>query len=178
MRKILAFGASNSKNSINKALAHYAADQISDVKAIKIDLNDYEMPLYSIDREKEQGFPEKAHEFKTLVNECDGMIISFAEHNGSYTAAFKNIYDWISRFGKPIWSEKPALLMGTSPGGRGAKSVLEFAMSNLPRRGVKISSHFSLPSFKENFDKVGGILDPELNAEFRNALDAFIEGLE
>ena len=94
MKKILAFGASNSRNSINKQLVTYAAGQLTDVEVLLLDLNDFEMPIYSIDREKESGIPELAQQFKQHILDADGILISFAEHNGAYTAAFKNVMDW------------------------------------------------------------------------------------
>ena len=96
MSKLLAFGASSSKYSKNKKLASYVAKRMAPKEAILVDLNEFEMPIYSEDREEETGIPDKAYEFKKLVNESIGIIISLAEHNGSYTSAFKNIYDWIS----------------------------------------------------------------------------------
>ena len=92
-KKILAFGASNSRNSINKQLANYAAQQLTNATITLLDLNDFEMPIYSIDREKESGIPKLAEEFKQHVLDADGIIISLAEHNGAYTAAFKNVMD-------------------------------------------------------------------------------------
>ena len=92
MPNIVAFGASSSQNSINRKLAHFAAQQVPNAHIKLLDLNDYEMPLYSTDREKE-GIPEKARGFKAALQGSDGIIISFAEHNGAYTTAFKNIYD-------------------------------------------------------------------------------------
>ena len=47
---ILAFGASNSRHSINKRFAAWSAAQIHNAQVNLIDLNDFEMPLYSIDR--------------------------------------------------------------------------------------------------------------------------------
>ena len=64
MSKILAFGASNSKNSINNKLATYTVNKIAPDESIIIDLNDFEMPIYSEDREKIGGIPEKALKFK------------------------------------------------------------------------------------------------------------------
>ena len=43
MKKIVAFGASSSKKSINKQFASYAASLISDSDSIIIDLNYYYM---------------------------------------------------------------------------------------------------------------------------------------
>ena len=124
-KKILAFGASNSKNSLNKKLAAFAAYQVENVEVNLVDLNDYEMPIYSIDREKETGLPDLAIQFKQQIKDADGIIISFAEHNSAYTAAYKNIYDWVSRIERNVWENKPMFLLATSPGGRGAKTVLE-----------------------------------------------------
>jgi len=90
MKNIVAFGASSSTNSINKQLAAYAAKQVPDAKVHLLDLNDYEMPIYSQDKEEKQGIPEKAYAFKKALHASDGIVISFAEHNSSYTAAFKN----------------------------------------------------------------------------------------
>ena len=59
--KVLAFSASNSKNSINKQLVQYAASMIEDAETEFLDINDYEMPLYSIDRENDSGIPDCRH---------------------------------------------------------------------------------------------------------------------
>ena len=63
--KILAFAASGSRNSINQKLVAYAAELlesgiIDDAQVEIIDINDYEMPLYTVDREQEIGIPEQA----------------------------------------------------------------------------------------------------------------------
>ena len=76
MSKILAFGASSSKTSINKKLASFVANKIAPQEAILIDLNDYEMPIYSDDRKRLDGIPEKAYEFKNLIKDSDGIVIS------------------------------------------------------------------------------------------------------
>lgn len=176
MPNIVAFGASSSLNSINKKLAHFAAQNVPNATVNLLDLNDFEMPLYSTDREKE-GIPEKAHAFKAALNRADGIIISFAEHNGAYTTAFKNIFDWISRLEKPIWCGKPMLLLATSTGVRGAKTVLELAHLRLSRDNPTIPV-FSLPSFNETFSEKNGITDNELRKKFEVALADFVAQLE
>ena len=111
--------------------------------------------------------------FKQLIKNADGIIISLAEHNGAYSAAFKNIIDWVSRLEKGIWSDTPMLLLATSPGGRGAKAVLELAVNDFPRRGAQLAASFSLPSFGQNFNRDEGITDAELLEEFRKQLALF-----
>ncbi len=173
MKTIIAFGASNSSKSINQQFAEWASNQMEDTNVKVLDLNDFEMPIYSMDREEASGVPEKARRFKELINQSDGIMISFAEHNGSYAAAFKNIFDWMSRLGRPIWSDKPMFLMGTSPGLRGAKGVLTTAETSFPHQGGKVAASFSLASFNQNFSAEQGITDEELKSEFQTQLKNF-----
>ena len=173
MKKILAFGASTSRRSINKKFATWAVAQISEATSTLIDLNDFEMPIFSVDREQENGIPEPAQRFKALVESHDGILISFAEHNGAYSAAFKNIFDWVSRMEGKTWADKSMFLMATSPGRRGGASVLELAVKRFPFNGGKVVASFSLPSFKDNFSEEEGILDAALLEGFKEQLAAF-----
>jgi len=172
-KKILAFGASNSIHSINKKLAIYAANQMEDAVITVLDLNDFEMPIYSIDRENKSGIPDLAVQFKNHIKEADGLIISFAEHNGAYTTAFKNIMDWMSRLEGSIWENKPMFLLATSPGGRGGKSVLTLAANSFKFMNNSPLISFSLPSFNKNFSETQGITDETLASEFQNQLKQF-----
>ena len=174
MKKIIAFGASSSIHSINKKLATYAASCVPNAQAIILDLNDYEMPIFSVDRQNKEGFPQLAHDFKDLLVSADGVIISFAEHNSSYSAAFKNIFDWISRFKGNVWYSKPMLLLATNDSDRGAKTVLEQAHNRIARKNPYDISHCSLPNFPINFDENKGILDSKLEAQFQKALTVFV----
>lgn len=166
--RILAFAASNSSVSINHQLARYAASLAEGCEVETLDIHDYEMPLYRHDREEESGIPQKAHDFLARIAGVDAVIVSFAEHNGAYTAAFKNLFDWCSRVGPKVWQDKRMLLLATSPGGRGGQSVLEFAVASAPRFGAQLIGHLSVPSFQENFDTASGKLtNDELNAQLR-----------
>jgi chromate reductase len=89
MKQIIAFAGSNSSKSINKQLVEYTTTLLERSKAHVLDLNDFEMPIYSTDREAENGYPEKALDFVNLIRESDGIILSLAEYNGAYSGAFK-----------------------------------------------------------------------------------------
>ena len=97
MKKIVVFGASSSKKSINKELSIYASNQFENAEIIILDLNDFEMPIFSEDKESKYGIPERAKNFYEILKSSNAIIISFAEHNGSYTAAFKNIWALFSQ---------------------------------------------------------------------------------
>ncbi len=165
-KRILAFAASNSSKSINRQLVTYAASLIEGAEVETLDIHDYEMPLYRSDREEADGIPQLAHDFLARIAAADGLIISFAEHNGSYSAAFKNLFDWCSRVGREVWQGKPMVILATSPGGRGGKGVFDFAVANMPRFGAEVVGHLSVPSFYENFDTgAQKLLDRDLDAE-------------
>lgn len=172
MKKIIAFGGSPSKNSINKKLAVYATHLFQNVEIEVLDLNDYEMPIFSVDREKEIGIHPLAQQFFDKIGTADLLVISLAENNGAYSAAFKNIMDWTSRIpdGK-FFQNKPLLLMATSDGARGARLVLEMATSRFPRHGAEIKGTFSLPSFYENFDTETGITNEDLRKELQGIVN-------
>ncbi|MGK0255194.1 MAG: chromate reductase [Mariniflexile sp.] len=176
MKKIIAFAGTNSKESINKKLATYAASLVENIEPVILDLNDFELPVYGIDLENERGIPDNANKFLDLIKSSDGIVLSLAEHNGAYSTAFKNLFDWMSRIDGNLWSDKPMLLMATSPGGRGGSSVLEIAKNRFPFMGGHIVSEFSLPSFGENF-KDGKVVNEDLNTELKHKVEVFQKSL-
>lgn len=169
MKKVVILAATNSKQSINKQLALYAGSELKDVSLKVLDLNNYDLPIYGIDLETEKGIHPEAIKFSNDLNDADAYIISFAEHNGSYSAAFKNAYDWVSRVNYKVWGDKPTLLMATSPGARGGATVLQTATASFPYMGAKVVSSFSLPSFGDNFAD-NKIVNSSLLSTFKEAL--------
>lgn len=164
--KIIALGASNSKTSINKELAHFTANQFESTSVDLIDLNDFPLPLYSSDYEAENGLPELAIKFHNRLQDADLVIISFAEHNGTYTVVFKNLFDWVSRVSLKMFDNKKLFLLSTAPGPRGGIGVLEHAINRFPRHGGEIVHTFTLPEFNLNFTKTDGIVNEKLKSEF------------
>ena len=156
--KIIAFGASSSKKSINKTLATYVASLVKGAKVEVLDLNDYELPIYSQDKELELGIPTAVKTFLQKINEADAIIVSFAEHNGSYSSAYKNIFDWASRTSKKVYENKKMIILSTSPGPGGAKAVFSAAVTSMPFFGAIVVGSMSVPSFFENFDMERSVL--------------------
>jgi len=171
-KPIVAFAASSSSRSINKLLVTYAAGLIEGGEVEILDLKDFELPLFSVDREDELGHPDLARAFLEKITSSAGIIISFAEHNGCYSAAYKNIYDWASRISPKVYQDKPMVLLSTSPGGRGGKSVLELASNQIPRFGGEVIASISVPSFTENFDTDKGIItNDEIALQIKQAVN-------
>ena len=172
MKKILAIGASNSKQSINKKFALSVANKVTNATVVVADLNELTLPLFSPDLEAESGIPDNAHQFLKLIEEADGIVLSLAEYNSNVTPAFKNICDWTSRIEQKIWKNKPMLLLSASPGGRGGASAMSITKGILPYLGGNIIADFSLPKFHDNFSE-DGIKDAELQKDLVAKIELF-----
>jgi NAD(P)H-dependent FMN reductase len=170
--KILAFAGSSSSTSINRELVKFVLRSFPDDEINLLDLNDFEMPVFSIDKEK-KGFPEEAHQFLAEIKTCDIIICSMAEHNRNFTTAFKNIFDWCSRIDVQVFQNKKMFLMSTSPGGFGGGNALALAQKNFPAYGAEIIESYSLPKFYDNFDLEKGVVNPTSLKELNDKITHF-----
>jgi len=126
--RIVAFAGSTREHSFNKRLVAIAAKGAEETGAdvTLIDLRDYPMPLFDEDLEAKEGKNKHAHAFKKLLVNCDGILISSPEYNGSLSAVLKNSIDWATRADEgdvpgslPAFRGKVVSLMSASPGGPG-----------------------------------------------------------
>ena len=169
--RVLAFAASNNEQSINALLAAYAAELIPAALVETLNIHDYEMPLFSNEREVSLGQPDQALAFWKKIADADAIIISFAEHNGNVTAAYKNLVDWTSRINTRVFQQKPAVFLATSPGKGGAENVLASAVQSAPYFGADLRASLSIPSFHENFDvKRNEMINARLRQELTQAV--------
>lgn len=169
--KVIAFGASTSSTSINKALATYTANLIEGADVKVLNIADYNVPMFSEDTEKEIGQAEGAQAFLRDLSEADAFVISFAEHNGHYPAAYKNLFDWATRIERSVFGEKPAIYLATSPGPGGAQTVLGAAVGSAPYFGGNVKASVSVPSFYDNFSfETGSITNEEIVAQLKEAV--------
>ncbi|MEM7259552.1 MAG: NAD(P)H-dependent oxidoreductase [Pseudomonadota bacterium] len=154
--RILAFPASNSKASINSDLVQYALGRLGKLTqhldTNVLSLNDFEMPLYSIDRETEEGIPNSAHHFFKQIGSADVILVSFAEHNGCVSVAWKNIFDWMSRIQTKVWQGKPLVLLAATPGPRAGGSVLAQQVALAPHFGADVKGYLGIGNWSESWD--------------------------
>ena len=174
--KILAIPATNSIKGLNFQLLTYAAKEIDGglipgAEVEFIDINDYETVIFSPQREEADGIPALAQQLFDKLGAADALMFSFAEHNGSFTAGWKNLHDWMSRIEMEIYQDKPVVMFGATPGGRAAAGVLGSATTSAPFFGANLVASLGVGSFFDTFDsEAGEIKDPELKAKFLEAL--------
>ena len=115
--------------------------------------------------------PAAARQFLDDLAQADALVIAFAEHNGHYPAAFKNLFDWATRINREVYQHKPAVYLATSPGPGGAASVLAAATDSARFFGGNVKASVSVPRFYDNFDvDKGEITNPELLAQIKEAV--------
>ena len=175
--KILAIAGSNSDTSINKQLVSYAASLFENAEIEVVDMNDFEMPIYKHQLEVESGVPQQAIDFASKIDASDLLLVSLSEHNGTYSTAFKNVFDWTSRIkGRKVWNDIPMFLMATATGPRGGLGVLEAASKRFPLHAGNIVETFTLPHFNDNFDKENlKISNDEKDSELREKVSKISE---
>jgi len=154
--RVLAFAASNSRQSINRTLVDHVATRLRGLlpgpEVEHLDLHDYEMPIYSIDCERETGIPVPAHDFFEQIGEADAILVSFAEHNGFVTAAWKNVFDWMSRIEMKLWQGRPMVLLAASPGPRAGSGVLDSQEALAPRFGGIVRGRLGIGRWRDAWD--------------------------
>ena len=146
MSDILAFAGSTREGSYNRKLiriaARGAAEAGADVNLVE--LIDYPMPIMNQDLEDRKGMPEKAGEFKKLMLQSRGLLISAPEYNSSLTPLLKNVLDWSSRSESPeekilsAYRNKIAVIMSASPGRLGGMRGLVVLRMMLWNLGVTV----------------------------------------
>lgn len=178
--RVLVFGASNSRKSINRQFAVHAADVLNQqteggVEIEVLDLNDFEMPIYSPDREAKNGIPDEAHRYLARLKAADALVIAFPEHNGYVSAAYKNLFDWASRIDQKVYQNKPMVILSATPGPRAGAGVLGAVEHLAPFFGGQIRGRFGLGAFQESFDReTRSLVDPKKQADLYAALSALI----
>ncbi|WJG08324.1 NAD(P)H-dependent oxidoreductase [Aliiglaciecola sp. LCG003] len=186
MIKILAFAGSGRKDSVNKKVVAVAAKGAEEAGAqvTIVDLESFNMPMFDEDLEAKNGMHEGAQQFKQLLIDSDGILISSPEYNSSYSALFKNAIDWASR---KIEGEKPleaykgkvAGIMAASPGAMGGMRVLVTLRMLMENLGTMV-----LPNQKAvggaftKFDGNGNITDPATEKALKKIGSELVETLQ
>ena len=174
--RLLVFSGSLRQASCNHAIAMIASNGAkaagADVTVLR--LADHPLPLYNQDMEAQDGMPEEARKLKQLFREHDGFIIGCPEYNSSFTAAFKNVIDWVSRpeEGYPPldgFKGKVAGILSCSPGRLGGVKVLSSVRSVLSSIGViVVPNKVGVPNIHET------LADGQLSDE---TMQAAVEGV-
>ena len=124
------------------------------------DFREFEMAMYDGDWEARDGIPAGGREFIRRIQEADGVVISTPEYNGGIPGTLKNAIDWASRAEPIPIEDKPILLMGASPGGRGAVRGLWHSRVPLEAIGAHVYPEMmGVSRAHQAFDDIGRLQD-------------------
>lgn len=105
------------KDSFNRKLAKGLV-KIAPPNFIFTELSIGDLPLYNQDDDDNQA--EQVKKLKTQIVDADGLLFVSPEYNRSIPGVLKNALDHCSRpYGQNAWAQKPAGIIGVSPGAIG-----------------------------------------------------------
>jgi NAD(P)H-dependent FMN reductase len=179
--KVLVFGASLSKTSLNDRLAALAAQVLgrAECDVDRAHMTDFDCPSFDFDVEKAGRFPTGAQRLKERLMEADAVVISSPEYNASMSGVLKNVIDWTSRLRPQPFIRKQGLLMSASPAMGGGNRGLWALRVPLEHLGARIyPDMFSLAQAHEAFNADGTLVSSELQARFESTIKCFVELVE
>jgi len=105
------------KESFNRKLAH-GLIKLGPIDFIFNELCIGDLPLYNQDDDENQA--EQVTHLKSQIAKADGLLFVSPEYNRSIPGVLKNALDHASRpYGQNAWAQKPAGIIGVSPGAIG-----------------------------------------------------------
>ncbi|WP_288812195.1 NAD(P)H-dependent oxidoreductase [Gordonia hongkongensis] len=103
--------------SVNRQLAHLAADNAPSGVSVTVVDNLGSLPFYSEDIDIEEQLDPAVANLRQVVGAADGVLIATPEYNGTIPAALKNAIDWLSRpYGTGALTGKPVAVLSAALG--------------------------------------------------------------
>ncbi|WP_254549614.1 NADPH-dependent FMN reductase [Catellatospora tritici] len=179
--RLLVFGGSLRRESLNRRLAAYAAAEAGRLGAeVNLaDLRDWPLPSYDGDEEAAVGLSDAVHAFGAALANADALIIASPEYNASVPGILKNLIDWGSRLRPQPFAARHVLLMSASPSMVGGNRGLWALRVPLEHLGARVYPEmFSLAQAHQAMDERGGIGDAELARRFATTMTDFLTLVE
>jgi chromate reductase len=163
---------SNRKESVNRKLAQALArlgGDAFDATFIQID----DLPMYNQDNEN--PVPAPVARFKAEVEASQALLFVSPEHSRSIPAVLKNAIDWGMRpWGKTSWPDKPAAVIGTSPGVISTAVVQQHLRAVLGDQGLHLVGGEAYVQFKpELIDAAHDVTDANVKTFLKAFIDKF-----
>jgi chromate reductase len=163
--KILGLAGSLRRASYNQALLRAALELAPSGWETEMFDSLGALPFYDGDVEA-AGHPAAVGDLRRAIAEADALLIATPEYNDGTSGVLKNALDWASRGPTRLLAGKPVAVMGTSPGGNGAKGGIESVVRTLRRTRCDVLDHvIAVPSAAVAFDEELTLADPRVRYE-------------
>jgi chromate reductase, NAD(P)H dehydrogenase (quinone) len=183
---ILVVPGSARRDALSKRVARaaHAALQAAGARATLIDLAHFDLPIYHADLEASAGIPEAARRLQEILADHDGLLIASPEYNGSMTPLLLNALSWCSRkdaqrpqrSGLALFADKPAAVLGSSPGALGGLRALIHLRDLLAYLGmIVIPQQLAIGRAGEAFGADERLIDERQRAAFDAVVRALVQ---
>ena len=179
--RVLIFGASLRRASLNQRLAELAALVVEEQggTAERAAMADFDCPSFDGDVERDNGVPPGAQRLRDRLVAADAFIVAAPEYNASMPGCLKNAIDWVSRIRPQPFNGRQAMLLSASPSMAGGNRGLWSLRVPLEHLGARVyPDMFSLAQAHEAFDAAGRIATPVLQGRFERTIECFLELVE
>ena len=173
--KILAVSGSLRAGSHNSELLRAAAAVAPE--GVEVELWDglKSIPPYDGDDDVVPG-PAEVEAFRRAVRDADAVFFATPEYNSSVPGALKNALDWASRpLATNVFRNKPVAVIGSSAGAFGGVWAAAELRKVLAAMGARVTeAELAVGHANEKFDEDGRLVDPEVRAGLREALETLL----
>jgi chromate reductase len=173
--EILGIVGSLRKDSYNRSALKAAQELVPDGAVLKL-IELHGIPLFNQD--DEMAPPASVLELKRQILAADAILFATPEYNYSIPGVLKNAIDWGSRpYGESAWQDKPAALMGASPGNLGTARAQYHLRQILVAQNMPVVSQpeVMISNAAQRFGQDGRLSDEPTRQHIRKLLDALVK---
>jgi len=171
---VLGIAGSLRAASFNRALLRAARELAPAGMEIAIFEGIGALPLFNEDVEK-AGDPEPVRALKAAIREADGLLVVTPEYNYSIPGVLKNAVDWASRAPERVLNDKPAAILGATPGMGGTIRSQDVLRRALDMAHVMHNPEVFVARAHEKFDAEGRLTDETTRKLVGRLLAAFAD---
>ncbi len=133
------------------------------------------IPHFNQDTEGDLTPPE-VPALRDRIERADAVLVATPEYNSAMPGVLKNALDWASRPpGESVLADKPAAVIGASPGRFGAQRAQAGVRRVLAAIGAEVlEDELPLARAHEAFDEQGAIKDAEIEASLAALVDKLV----
>ena len=174
MKKVAALIGSLRKDSLNRAIYNFYNKNVKkDFDFIEVKIAD--LPLYNQDL----GEPDEVKKFCSALDETDAVMFFTPEYNYSIPGPLKNAFDWASKHDLAPLKDKPAAILGASPGAVGtARMQYDLRKICVPLNMYVMNKPEMVINFSSKKIENGVLKDEDTIKRLHNHAESFSKLLE
>lgn len=168
-KKIIGICGSASQNSANLSILKWIAESDKAIFDFEIIADLTELPHFKTEL-TDKNTPEKITEFRTKIENADGIIICTPEYVFSIPSGLKNMIEWC--VSTTVFSDKPVGLITASASGIKSHEELKLIMETVQTKFTD-ETVLLIQGIKGKVEKNGKISDKKTETELKKFVESF-----